>query len=251
MDPNNFHINPQFNQQPEKPKSGKAKWFIIGGAVLLFVGGIVFFAIKIGKNMGEKFGNLASTEMYKQDSINVQNNNESYHRLDSMIAEKSSAAVYKAKIDSLKEKTNRIISTFDEYKKGFRDTLTATKAMAFDTRVSNQYFIKTGRAHELKINLTKYRNNSVADMEDQANAETYKMMLMIDEMSKSMPGMLKKLMDWENLYFNQPPQTVMTNTTLLKTEVRSFEAALLAFYEAQIKMLPDAPVNDSVADSVM
>lgn len=251
MDPNNFHINPQFNQQPEKPKSGKAKWFIIGGVVVLFVGTIVFFAIRIGKNLGEKFGNLANTEMVKQDSISVQNNNDSYHRLDSMIAANPAGLTYRAEIDSLKNRTDRIIATFDEYKNGFRDTLTATKAMAFDTRVSNLYFIKSGRAHTLKINLTKYRNHSVSDMADPSNAETYKTMLMIDEMSKSAPGMLKKFLDWENLYFNQPPQTVMTNTTMLKTQVRSFESALLAFYEAQLKMLPDAPVNDSLADSVM
>lgn len=249
MDPYNYQVNPKFSP-PEEPKRGRGKWFIIGGVIALFLGMLIFFAVRIGKGIGKNFGEFANNALTKADSLSEQSNNEQYDRIYASLGTDSASQVYRSKIDSLKARTERIISGFNSLRSGFRDTLNLTKASAFDKRPSHIYFIKSGKALRMKYNLQQYRSSSIAEMNDPVNAETYKTMLMIDEIQKAMPGMLKKLLSWENMYFDQPPQTVLTNILTLKTQVRSFESALLAYYEVQVNMLPE-PVSDSVIDSVL
>lgn len=253
MDQYNQQINPQFNP-PQEPKPGRGKWFIIGGAVLLFIGILVFFAIKIGKGFGDKVGKLATDAVTMQDSLSKNTNQSKYDQIYASLGNDPVSKVYRAKIDSLKARTERINTRFDNFKTGFRDTLHTTKAIMFDKRISHAFFIKTGRAAGMRVQMLDYRTRSLNEIEDQASANIYKNMLMIDEMKNTMP-VFKKFLAWENIYFDQPCQTVLTNITTLKTQVNAFELALLEYYEVQINADPDivpdtAFTADSIPDSI-
>lgn len=233
MEQQNPYINPQFRQPPPPQKSGAAKWFIIGGVIAVVIGGLIFLAVNLGKRFGNKVGKLASAGMQIADSADARGNEAKYEELMSLLGDDSASMIYRLELDSLRARSQHIIDRFNLYRDGFRDTVALVDPMPFDQKISNRYFISTGRARGLKNEILQYRENTLATLNDTAYARSYRYMLMLDEMKSTVP-VLGKMLGWENLYFNQPHQNVRLNISQLKRQVRSFEEAILSVYESEI-----------------
>jgi hypothetical protein len=238
---NNFNQQPwsQFIDPKKTPKKKNNRWIIWVGISLLAFIGIAsvagYYAMKAGRKMGE----FANKGMNAIDSLSKETNDSLYYSIYNQLGQDSISKEYKVGMDEFKSSTDSIYLILNGYHDGFRDTLIGTGGLVMmDKRWSENYFIKTGRALKLKNSFTVYRNNLIHSLPPTEQDSSLYSYLVIDEMQKSMPGFMKNVMSWENIYFNQPPMNVKVNFSTLRIQLKSFQEAILNRWQHAIDGIP-------------
>ena len=244
MEQNNFNQQPwnQFTPPPKKTPQKNNRWIIWVSISLVVIGLVSWLGYKVykaGQHFGDTIGNVAANGIGMADSLSEITKDSTYYSLYAQLGDDSLSKIYKAGLDDLKSSTDSIFAIMRSYHDGFRDTLgDASGFQMMDKRVSENYFIKTGRAKKLKNAFVVYRYKLIHDLPENEQDSSLYNFLLIDEISNAMPGFMKNLTGWENIYFNQPPMNVKLNFTNLKMQLNTFQNAILQRWKYIIESMP-------------
>lgn len=236
--------------QPPQPPQRSSRRRIIWGIVILAVAGLLIFLIgrivKLGENMGEKMAKGSKEAFRVMDSLmSVQQDTAKYNRLYAQLDEDTATADARKKLEHFQQLSDGLYQELADLTRRYKDTIESAKVnRLFDKRVSNYFFIRSGRATQLKQHLIDYRRQAILGLPPGADTTQLMVFVMIEE-SKDMPAMLRKLMKWETINFDQPPQTVFANLDRIRWEVTMFESSVLESYSGWI-----GPRTYSRADSL-
>jgi hypothetical protein len=91
---------------------------------------------------------------------------------------------------------------------------------------AHNYFIKTGRATNLKNALIKLRDEGFAFFPSAHKDSTLLDAITVYDNERNMPAYLSQLAGWEALHFDQPAITVRLNITLYKKQIRNYASSV-------------------------
>jgi flagellar basal body-associated protein FliL len=232
----NFN-NPQQNwnqppaPEPRKPQS-PVKWIIISLAIVLALGGLFYLVASLGKKMGSKVGEMTNGIAQREDSLRDEAIAQEYVSLVDEIQMKQTLpdSVKTNLINGLNElKTNAANANdlLKQYASGFNDTMQGRSALAGLNKIyAHNYFIKTGRATNLKNALIKLRDEGFAFFPSAHKDSTLLDAITVYDNERNMPAYLSQLAGWEALHFYQPAITVRLNITLYKKQIRNYASSV-------------------------
>ncbi len=236
--------------QPPQPPQRSSRRRIIWGVIIFFVAGLLIFLVgrivKLGENMGEKMAKGSKEAFRVMDSVmSVQQDTAKYNRLSQRLNEDTAMTATREKLEHFQQLSDALYQELADLTRRYKDTVESAKVnKLLDKRVSHYFFIRSGRATQLKKHLVNYRRQAILELPPGADTTQLMAFMMIEE-SKNMPAMLRKLMKWETINFDQPPHSVLTNLDRIRWEVTMFENSILESYSAWI-----GPRTYSKADSL-
>ncbi|MBI3512090.1 MAG: hypothetical protein HY064_15640 [Bacteroidetes bacterium] len=231
----NYNYNnpyqPPFNPPPKK-NNRAIIWITCG---LIFAGLLALLIVnvmKAGKKFGDKIGQATTSIDQMMDSLNDNSNDESYKAAYAELGDNAVDRKIRAKLDELKSATEEIIKKIKTMQEEFHDTLHDAQASILNMGIAREFFIESGRATQLKINIEKYRDNMclLADPSNNINA---KMWLDLDNDNSKDP--FNHYKTWEEKEFRQAPTAALANLAGLKSEIHSFEGTLISELQSKIQ----------------
>ena len=239
--------NPQsFITPPQPPRRKIRPWMWIVGGVLIFLGLLVALAINVGQKFGEQMHQGMDKIRQQEDSTQKVRDAEKMVLYDSVLTAANPDSAYvtiQERVKRLRENSDLIREIFQAARDSFAASLPDTVGLTMlNTNLSREYFITTGRAKRLRSALEMYEQNALNDRPAEIAADSLSVFAIDQIMQKNAPPVFKKLLEWENMNFNQPPTSVFMRIKLIKQEIDSFETALLEAYTS-------IPVSPAPADS--
>ncbi|HTF06536.1 MAG TPA: hypothetical protein VK826_21035 [Bacteroidia bacterium] len=239
--------NPQsFITPPERPRRKIRPWMWIVGGVLIFLGLLVALAINVGQKFGEQMHQGMDKIHQQEDSIQKVRDAEKMTLYDSVLTTTNPDSAYvtiQECVKRLRENSDLIREIFQSARDSFAASLPDTSGLTMlNTNLSREYFITSGRAKRLRVALEMYEQNALNDRPTEIAADSLTVFAIDKVLSKTAPSVFKKMFNWENMNFNQPPTHVFMSIKLIKTQIDSFELALLEAYTS-------IPVSSMPADS--
>jgi hypothetical protein len=230
--------NPQQQPAPTPPKR-KVNWTIIIVSIVVVVAGSLFYlASFLGKNFAEVIGKFPKSNVQRLDNLSTNlkesSNSQAYYEL---IDEINSDSVFsdslKVKLtgdlNALRRNVDEVIDLVGFYEDGYNDTLPAKKNPIINKQLAHAYFIKTGRASELKRVLTDLRDEAFTDLPDTTQLNDLVNIIGIYD-NETAPDYLKETTSWENTNFHQSATVVRANINTIRIEIIRFENAVLDRY---------------------
>lgn len=234
--------NPQQNwNQPPAPtppprKSGNKTTIIIIAIAVCVVGGLFYLAYFLGKKFSETIGKVSESTIQRVDSLREYSNTQTYTALFNEInmnqefSDSMRLALTRniRLLGTLTDDANTLLNKYDD---GFDDTLKDQNAFSLlNKKWGNAYFLKTGRATNLKNALLNLREKAFLDLPSEVRDSSILAIIVVYNNEAVIPDYLKNLASWEGLYFNQPSLVIRGNFTTLRRQTRSYEDAVLEGY---------------------
>ncbi len=221
-------------QPPQPPQRSPQRW-IIWGVVIVVAAGLLTLLIvrisKLGQDIGEKMAKGGSQALHVLDSVmSVQQDTARYNKLYAQLGDDTAMADTKKRLEHFQQLSDELYDELADLRRRFADTVESTKAnKLLDKRISNRFFIRSGRAEKLKRQIISYRRQAIHELPPEADTTGLSMFTMLEE-PKNMPSLLRKLARWETMNFDQPPHTVFMNIDRIRWEITLFENSVLNSY---------------------
>lgn len=209
--------------------------WITGSAILLLIL-LAWFAVSLGQKMGTKMRegmvvaqhNADSTQK-AQDSLRTAN----YATILSVSSADSTYPDIQNRVKRLRQNSESIremlVMTRDSFAAFLPDSSTLTM---LNKTWSQKYFINTGRAKRIKYSIETYAKNVNNDMPEEMERDSLGFFAVTSMMQNAAPDMLRNLLSWEHMMFDQPPTSVYTNLKIISRDIDNFENSVLEKYLA-------------------
>lgn len=251
--PNWNNPQQQYRQQPPRvpqpPRNNTKLVIILSVAGLLVIGGIFYVAIWAGRTFGSFVGNTSRAIKETTDGLDsaffgsmmesASDKSGRYYEiieainLDSTLSDSEKVKLTN-NLNALRKKTDEVLDLIELYGDGYNDTLPLKKDTVTNKKLAYAYFIKTGRAAELKQTLIDFRDKTFADLPDPAQQDKLVNIINVYD-NETAPAYLKETTSWESSNFHRSAAGVRTNLNTIMRQVISFENAALDCYKLYVK----------------
>ena len=241
----NFYQQPDQDPSPREPKSN-AKWFVIGALILVVLGCLIYGAMQLGKRFGNGISNLTKGPIHYADSVSEQVESDEYASLlaDINSNPRINDSTRTAMAENLTRVHERAIAARElirKYGNGFLDTMEGQSGLSrLNKSWAHNYFIRTGRATEIKNVLLVLRDESFRELPYSQKDSTLLKKIPVYESGKDAPEYLRNLTSWEAIHYDQPAVTVGMNIKTQLLEVRNYENKFLHIYRNYLNMQDEA-----------
>ena len=241
----NFYQQQNPSPAPRKPKSN-TKWFVLAGIVLAFIGLLAYGAVQLGKKVGNEINHFTTNTVSYADSMNETANSEAYASLlneinsDTRIMDSIKNALAQ-KVTALHERASFSRGLIRKYGNGFQDTMQGQGGLSqFNKIWAHDYFIRTGRATEIKNSLLALRDSTFMELPYSQKDSTLLHKISVYDLNAGTPDYLRTLTSWEAIHYDQPAMTVSINIKTELIQVSNYESALLDIYRNYFRMQGEA-----------
>lgn len=244
----NTYPNPQsFVNSPEPPRRKIRPWMWITGGALVLVIALGWFAVSFGKKIGSKMREGMDVAQHHADSVKKADDAARKANYESILGIVTTDSVYldiQNRVTRLRQNTEAIREMIALTKDSFAAFLPDSSTLTMLNKGwSEKYFIKSGRAKTIKRNIETYVVIINEDMPEGMEKDSLSFFSVTAIMQNSAPDMLKNMLSWEKMMFEQPPTSVYTNLKIILRDIDTFE------YDVLEKYLEVPTPSSSVSDS--